>query len=503
MAFKLLNLYAFTLKKMLKQFLNLKLTQKLSPQQIQLMKLIQLPTQAFEQRLLEEMNENPALEAGKEEEEYVKDEFESEDYDDYDEAESERVDAEEINIDDYLSNDDTPDYKTQINNYSDDDEDHDAPFAAPISFHQDLINQLNTFILNEEDREIAEFLVGSIDDMGYIRRGISDIVDDLAFTQAVYTDEKTVERLMHVIHELEPSGVGARDLQECLLLQLKHKTPTEYIELATNIIENQFDAFTKKHYDKLIQKYNVSNDQLKKAIHEIEKLNPKPGGSFTGNNKVTENIVPDFAIRIVEGKLELSLNGRNAPSLHVSRDYQEMLQTYKVSKDKSTQQKEAVQFIKQKLDSAKWFIDAIRQRQETLFVTMNAIMHYQEDFFLEGDETKLKPMILKDIADIVGLDISTISRVANSKYVETPYGTKLIKEFFSEAMKNDQGEDVSTLEIKKILQNVIEEEDKHKPLPDDQLADILKEKGYPIARRTIAKYREQLDIPVARMRKKM
>ena len=488
---------------MLKQFLNLKLTQKLSPQQIQLMKLIQLPTQAFEQRLLEEMNENPALEAGKEEEEYVKDEFESEEYDDYDEAESERVDAEEINIDDYLSNDDTPDYKTQVNNYSDDDEDHDAPFAAPISFHQDLINQLNTFILTEEDREIAEFLVGSIDDMGYIRRSISDIVDDLAFTQAVYTDEKTVERLMHVIHELEPSGVGARDLQECLLLQLKHKTPTEYIELATNIIENQFDAFTKKHYDKLIQKYNVSNDQLKKAIHEIEKLNPKPGGSFTGNNKVTENIVPDFAIRIVEGKLELSLNGRNAPSLHVSRDYQEMLQTYKVSKDKSTQQKEAVQFIKQKLDSAKWFIDAIRQRQETLFVTMNAIMYYQEDFFLEGDETKLKPMILKDIADIVGLDISTISRVANSKYVETPYGTKLIKEFFSEAMKNDQGEDVSTLEIKKILQNVIEEEDKHKPLPDDQLADILKEKGYPIARRTIAKYREQLDIPVARMRKKM
>jgi len=488
---------------MLKQFLNLKLTQKLSPQQIQLMKLIQLPTQAFEQRLLEEMNENPALEAGKEEEEYVKDEFETEDYDDYDEAESERVDAEEINIDDYLSNDDTPDYKTQVNNYSDDDEDHDAPFAAPISFHQDLINQLNTFILTEEDREIAEFLVGSIDDMGYIRRNISDIVDDLAFTQAVYTDEKTVERLMHVIHELEPSGVGARDLQECLLLQLKHKTPTEYIELATNIIENQFDAFTKKHYDKLIQRYNVSNDQLKKAIHEIEKLNPKPGGSFTGNNKVTENIVPDFAIRIVEGKLELSLNGRNAPSLHVSRDYQEMLQTYKVSKDKSTQQKEAVQFIKQKLDSAKWFIDAIRQRQETLFVTMNAIMHYQEDFFLEGDETKLKPMILKDIADIVGLDISTISRVANSKYVETPYGTKLIKEFFSEAMKNDQGEDVSTLEIKKILQNVIEEEDKHKPLPDDQLADILKEKGYPIARRTIAKYREQLDIPVARMRKKM
>ncbi|MGO4817409.1 RNA polymerase factor sigma-54 [Flavobacterium sp. W22_SRS_FP1] len=488
---------------MLKQFLNLKLSQKLSPQQIQLMKLIQLPTQAFEQRLLEEMNENPALEAGKEEEEYEKDEYENEDYDDYDDSESDRIEAEDINIDEYLSNDETPDYKTQANNYSDDDEERESPLAAPVSFHQDLINQLNTFILNDDERDIAEFLVGSIDDMGYIRRSVADIVDDLAFTQGTYTDELTVERMLHVIHELEPSGVGARDLQECLLLQLKHKTPTEYLELATDIIENQFDAFTKKHYDKLIQKYNISNEQLKKAIHEIERLNPKPGGAFTGNNKITENVVPDFAIRIVDGELELTLNGRNAPSLHVSKDYQEMMQTYKESKDKSGTQKDAVQFIKQKLDSAKWFIDAIRQRQETLFVTMNAIMHYQEEYFLDGDEIKLKPMILKDIADLVGLDISTISRVANSKYVETPYGTKLIKEFFSEAMKNDQGEDVSTLEIKKILQNIIEEEDKKKPLPDDQLAELLKEKGYPIARRTIAKYREQLDIPVARMRKKI
>jgi RNA polymerase sigma-54 factor len=488
---------------MLKQFLNLKLSQKLSPQQIQLMKLIQLPTQAFEQRLLEEMNENPALEAGKEEDEYEKDEFENEDYDDYDDSESDRVEAEDINIDEYLSSDDTPDYKTQTNNYSDDDEERESPLAAPVSFHQDLINQLNTFILNDDERDIAEFLVGSIDDMGYIRRSVPDIVDDMAFTQGLYTDEATVERMLNVIHELEPSGVGARDLQECLLLQLKHKTPSESVELATDIIENQFDAFTKKHYEKLIQKYNVSNEQLKKAINEIEKLNPKPGGAFTGNNKVTENVVPDFAIRIVDGELELTLNGRNAPSLHVSKDYQEMMQTYKESTDKSGAQKDAVQFIKQKLDSAKWFIDAIRQRQETLFVTMNAIMHYQEDYFIDGDETKLKPMILKDIADLVGLDISTISRVANSKYVETPYGTKLIKEFFSEAMKNDQGEDVSTLEIKKILQNIIEEEDKKKPLPDDQLAELLKEKGYPIARRTIAKYREQLDIPVARMRKKI
>jgi RNA polymerase sigma-54 factor len=488
---------------MLKQFLNLKLSQKLSPQQIQLMKLIQLPTQAFEQRLLEEMNENPALEAGKEEDDYEKDEFENEDYDDYDDAESDRIEADDINIDEYLSDDDSPDYKTQANNYSDDDEERESPLASPISFHQDLINQLNTFILDDNERDIAEFLVGSIDDMGYIRRSIADIVDDMAFTQAIYTDEDTVEKMLHVIHQLEPSGVGARDLQECLLLQLKHKTPSEYIDLATDIIENQFDAFTKKHYDKLLQKYGVSNEQLKKAIHEIERLNPKPGGAFTGNNKITENVVPDFAIRIVDGELELTLNGRNAPSLHVSKDYQEMMQTYKDSRDKSGAQKDAVQFIKQKLDSAKWFIDAIRQRQETLFVTMNAIMHYQEEYFLDGDETKLKPMILKDIADMVGLDISTISRVANSKYVETPYGTKLIKEFFSEAMKNDQGEDVSTLEIKKILQNIIEEEDKKKPYPDDQLADLLKEKGYPIARRTIAKYREQLDIPVARMRKKI
>lgn len=487
---------------MLKQFLNLKLTQKLSPQQIQLMKLIQLPTQAFEQRLKEEMNENPALEAGKEEdEEYEKDEFDNEEYDDFDDNES--IEAEEINIDEYLSNDETPEYKTQANNYSDDDEHRESPLASPVSFHQDLINQLNTFILNDEEREIAEFLVGSIDDMGYIRRSIADIVDDMAFTQGIYTDEKTVERILHIIHELEPSGVGARDLQECLLLQLKHKTPSEYVALATNIIETQFDAFSKKHYEKLQHKFNVSNEQLKKAVHEIEKLNPKPGGSFTGANKITENVVPDFAIRIVDGALELTLNGRNAPTLHVSKDYQEMLQTYKVSKDKSNAQKDAVQFIKQKLDAAKWFIDAIKQRQETLWVTMNAIMHYQEEFFLDGDETKLRPMILKDISEMVGMDISTISRVANSKYVETPYGTKLIKEFFSEAMKNDQGEDVSTLEIKKILKNILEEEDKHKPLPDDQLAELLKEKGYPIARRTIAKYREQLDIPVARLRKKM
>jgi RNA polymerase sigma-54 factor len=488
---------------MLKQFLNLKLSQKLSPQQIQLMKLIQLPTQAFEQRLKEELIENPALENGKDEEEiFEKDEFDNnEDYDEFDDNES--IDADEINIDEYLSDDETPDYKLQANNYSDDDDDRETPFAAQTSFHQDLINQLNTFILSDDDRGIAEFLVGSIDDDGYLRRSIQDIVDDMAFTQGIYTDEKAVERILNIIHDLEPAGVGARDLQECLLLQLKHKTPTEYVDLAITVIENYFDQFTKKHYEKLLTSCNVSQEQLKKAIEEIEKLNPKPGGSFDSSNRVVEQIVPDFTIRIVDGELELTLNGRNAPSLHVSKDYQEMLQTYKDSRDKSGSQKDAVQFIKQKLDSAKWFIDAIRQRQETLYVTMNAIMYFQQEYFLDGEETKLKPMILKDIADMVGLDISTVSRVANSKYVDTPYGTKLIKEFFSEAMKNDQGEDVSTLEIKKILKTVVEDEDKSKPYSDEQLVDILKEKGYPIARRTIAKYRDLLDIPVARMRKKI
>ena len=372
-----------------------------------------------------------------------------------------------------------------------------------LEMKKHLKNQLNTYRLSDEERDIAEFLVGSIDDMGYIRRTIQDIVDDLAFTQGVYSDNETVERILQIVQELEPAGVGARDLQECLLLQLKHKTPSEAVELAIDIIENQFDAFTKKHYEKLIQKYDISKEQLRKGIEEIEKLNPKPGGAFDSNLKPIEHVIPDFTIRIVEDELELLLNGRNAPELHISKDYQEMLKSYKDTSEKSNSQKDAVQFIKQKLDAAKWFIDAIKQRQETLYVTMNAIMHYQMEYFLEGDEAKLRPMILKDIADLVGLDISTVSRVANSKYVDTPYGTKLIKEFFSESMKNDQGEDVSTIEIKNILQKIIESEDKRKPFPDDKLAEELKEKGYPIARRTIAKYREQLDIPVARLRKKI
>ncbi|MDO5972486.1 RNA polymerase factor sigma-54 [Flavivirga aquimarina] len=484
---------------MLKQYLQFKLSQKLSPQQIQLMKLIQLPTQAFEQRLKQELEENPALESGKEDNDEYDSEFSN--TDDFNEGES--INADDINVDEYLSDDEIPDYRTQVNNYSSDDEEKTMPYAAGTSFTQHLINQLNTYRLNDEEREIAEFLVGSVDESGYIRRELSDIMDDLAFTQNVYTTEEKIESVLRIVHQLDPAGVGARSLQECLSIQLHRREKTPHCELAINIIDNAFDQFIKKHYQKLIQKFDVSETQLKDAISEIEHLNPKPGGSYAGNNRIVEHVVPDFAIKIIDGELELTLNGRNAPELHVSREYNNMLKGYKDTKDKSKSQKDAVIFIKQKLDAAKWFIEAIKQRQQTLFVTMSAIMHYQKDYFLTGDERNLKPMILKDIADEISMDVSTVSRVANSKYVDTPYGTKLIKEFFSESMKNDQGEDVSTREIKKILETVIEEENKKKPLTDETLATILKEKGYPIARRTVAKYREQLDIPVARLRKKI
>jgi len=486
---------------MLKQSLNFKLLQKLSPQQIQLMKLIQLPTQAFEERLKQEIEENPALDTGKDNTENSEDDFQNE-YDD--DIGNEKIDAEDINIDEYLSDDEVPSYKTQANNYSSDDEDRDMPYAAGTSFHQSLTNQLNTFRMTDEERLIAEFLVGSIDDSGYIRRELIDLVDDLAFTQNVFTEEKKVtEVLTNVVHKLDPIGVGARNLKECLMIQLKSKPLEKIRSLTIDILENSFDPFVKKHYSKLMERYSITEEDLKLVIKEVEKLNPKPGSSYAGNNKIAEQIVPDFSIRIIDGELDLTLNSRNAPELHISRDYSNMLQGYQESKEKSKSQKEAVSFIKQKLDAAKWFIDAIIQRQQTLMITMNAIMHYQYEYFLTGDERKLKPMILKDIADTIHMDISTVSRVANSKYVATPYGTKLIKEFFSESMKNDQGEDVSTREIKTILETVIKKEDKRKPLTDDKLAAVLKEKGYPIARRTIAKYREQLDIPVARLRKEI
>ncbi|MEN8702828.1 MAG: RNA polymerase factor sigma-54 [Polaribacter sp.] len=484
---------------MLKQSLQYKLLQKLSPQQIQLMKLIQLPTQAFEERLKQEIEENPALDTGKENSD-ADDDFSNE----YEDAGTEKIEAEDINIDEYLSDDEIPNYKTQVNNYSTDDDEKNIPYAAGTSFHQSLVNQLNTFNLNDEELAIADFLVGSIDDSGYIRREIIDLVDDLAFTANVFTtEEKVLQVLKKVVHNLEPTGVGARDLKECLIIQLKAKETNKRRKLAVNILENAFDHFVKKHYKKLQEKFNITETELKEINKEISKLNPKPGGSYAGNNKIAEQIVPDFSIKINDGELELTLNARNAPELHISSTYNNMLKGYQESNKKNKAQKDAVFFIKQKLDAAKWFIDAIKQRQQTLLVTMNTIMHYQYDYFLTGDERRLKPMILKDIADKINMDVSTVSRVANSKYVATPYGTKRIKEFFSESMKNDQGEDISTKEIKKILENVIAKEDKKKPLTDEKLSTILKEKGYPIARRTIAKYREQLDLPVARLRKEI
>ncbi|WP_348668414.1 RNA polymerase factor sigma-54 [uncultured Polaribacter sp.] len=485
---------------MLKQGLQFKLLQKLSPQQIQLMKLIQLPTQAFEERLKQEIEENPALDTGKEASDDVDDDLSNE----FDDDLSEKTVSDDLNIDDYLSDDEVPSYKTQANNYSADDEEKNLPYAAGTSFHQSLKNQLNTFQLNEEEYTIAEFLVGSIDDSGYIRRDVLDIVDDLAFTENVFTTlDIVISILSNVVQTLDPIGVGARDLRECLIIQLKAKNKTKFVSLSIQVLEDAFDHFVKKHYQKLQEKFHISEDELKEIIKEISKLNPKPGSSYAGNNKIAEQIVPDFSIKLLDGELDLVLNSRNAPELHISREYNNMLKGYQESTIKSKSQKDAVFFIKQKLDAAKWFIDAIRQRQQTLLITMNTIMQYQYDYFLSGDERKLKPMILKDIADKINMDISTVSRVANSKYVSTPYGTKLIKEFFSESMKNDQGEDVSTKEIKKILETIITEENKKKPYTDERLAAILKEKGYPIARRTVAKYREQLELPVARLRKEI
>ncbi|MBO2543283.1 RNA polymerase factor sigma-54 [Salegentibacter sp. BDJ18] len=488
---------------MLKQQLNLKLSQKLSPQQIQLMKLIQLPTQAFEQRIKQELEENPALEDGKVE---TKDEYEEYE-DDYSDREREDEGTEsieaEIDVDEYLSDDEVPNYKLQANNYSADDDEKSVPYASGTSFTQYLTTQLSTLRFDETEEQIAAFLVGSVDESGYLRRELQDVVDDLAFTQNIYTDEAAVEKVLKKVQELDPAGVGARSLQECLLIQLRRKEPTKGVEMAEDILERSFDQFSKKHYTKILSRHDISEDELREAIDVIEHLNPKPGGSYSGNTRMVEHVIPDFTIKIVDGDLELSLNGRNAPQMHVSRDYSDMLKGYKESKEKTKAQKDAVMFIKQKLDAAKWFIEAIKQRQQTLMVTMSSIMNYQKEYFLTGDERNLRPMILKDIADEIEMDVSTVSRVANSKYVDTPYGTKLIKEFFSESMKNDQGEDVSTREIKKILEMSIEEEDKRKPLTDEKLAKVLKDKGYPIARRTVAKYREQLDISVARLRKEI
>ena len=470
---------------MLKQSLKLKLSQKLSPQQIQLMKLIQLPVLDFEQKLKQEIEENPALEIT---ELINNDEFN---------------DDENIDVEDYINDDEIPDYKLNSYNSSNKDE-NSIPYASGMSFTQLILNQLRTERLNDLEMKIAEFLVGCIDEDGYIRQNLEDIIDDLAFTQNIMTEHKTVESILKIIQNLDPPGIGARSLQECLVLQLRRKDSNEIsTKLALDIIEDSFDLFSKRHFEKLLSKYQISEEELKIAIKEIEKLNPKPANSLSVNStKLIEQVIPDFKIEIINDKLLLSLNGRNKPTMNVSREYTEMLKGYSLEKKRKSQ-KEAVQFIKQKLDSAKWFIEAIEQREQTLMLTMKAIMTFQEAYFLSGDEKKIKPMILKNIADKINMDISTISRVANSKYVDTPYGTKLIKEFFSESMINNKGEEISTIEVKKKLENIIEEEDKRKPETDDSLVKLLNKEGYKIARRTVSKYREQLNIPVARLRKQI
>lgn len=482
---------------MLKQQLQFKLSQKLSPQQIQLMRLIQLPVQSFEQQILREIEENPALAPGKE------NETEQEEFNTPDEDRGEIIETDDIDIDAYLSDDEIPEYRLRSQNYSADDEEKHVPYAAGVSFHQQLMAQLDTITFTEKQYRIATFLVGSIDTSGYIRRELIDVVDDLAFNENIYTDEHEVRRVLNEVQQLDPPGVGGLNLQECLLIQLKRKPQTEAISTAVLLLENQFDAFTKKHFSKIKARLKIDDNQLKDCMLEIEKLNPKPGAAYSNDAKTNAHIVPDFTIHLIDGQLNLMLNGRNAPELHVSYEYRNMLSGYKEAKEKNKEQQKAVQFIKQKLDAARWFIDAIKQRQHTLQETMKTIMEFQREYFLTGDEQKLKPMILKDIADRIGMDISTVSRVANSKYVDTPYGTKLVKWFFSEGITNAEGEDVSTIEVKKVLSDVIADEDKSSPLTDEQLMNIMNKKGYPIARRTVAKYREMIGAPVARLRKEL
>lgn len=487
---------------MLTQKLQQKLLQKLSPQQILLMKLLQIPSIALEQRIKQEIEENPALEdAGDPEMSTDADEqIPDTEPDPVDELERERDD---FDITDYLDDDDIPAYRLNANNSSADDEHRDVPYASGISFHEMLISQLGLRRLNETQMQIASYIIGNLDDSGYLNRPLNAMVDDLAFSQNIMTTPEELNQMLQVVQEFDPPGVGARDLRECLLIQLRRIEPTPSVVLAILLIERYFDELTKKHYDKISKKARVSEEDLREAVNEILKLNPKPGNSVGETTRGNQYIMPDFFVYSKDEELELQVNSRNMPELRLSRTYVDMLETYAESKSKSNSQKDAVMFIKQKIDSAKWFIDAIKQRQNTLYVTMSAIMEYQRDYFLTGDETRLRPMILKDIAEIVGLDISTISRVANSKYVQTPFGTFLLKSFFSESMSTDSGEEVSTREIKKILSDCIEGEEKGKPLTDEQLTDILKEKGYNIARRTVAKYREQLNIPVARLRKEL
>ena len=482
----------------LKQYLAHKLEQRLSPQQIQLMKLLQVPTMELDQRIKQELEENPALEEGADEND---DDFE-EDYDS-DENDSDGEDNDDFDISDYFD-DDVADYKTQANNTSKDDEERVVPLSGEQSFQQSLTEQLHLLDLTDDQFMIADTIIGNLDESGYLNRELEALVDDLAFSANIIVTEKEVETVLFLVQELDPAGIGARNLRECLLLQMTRYHDGDITRFtAKKILEDHFEEFTKKHYDKIQKKLEISDEDLKEAIDEIIRLNPKPGGSMKEAPKNHQQIIPDFMIIESEGKLDLTLNGRNAPELKISRDYESMLRTYSEGAKTSKADKEAVMFVKQKLDGAKWFIDAIKQRQNTLLGTMHAIMMYQFEYFLTGDETNLRPMILKDIAEIVNLDISTVSRVANSKYVQTGHGTFALKYFFSESLSNDAGEEVSTREVKKILSEAIEGEEKIRPLTDEKLTELLKEKGYNIARRTVAKYREQLNIPVARLRKEL
>ncbi|MDZ4682261.1 MAG: RNA polymerase factor sigma-54 [Saprospiraceae bacterium] len=504
---------------MLKQSLSQKMLQKLSPQQIQLMKLLQIPTASLDERIEEELEINPALEDSREDGDYEGPEEELYRQDETPEEATPKSD-DGFEFEDYLNqymDDDPASYKLQGDNYNGDEEEKVIPIAEENTFHEYLEQQLGLLNLKDDrERNIALQIIGSIDEDGYLRRDPLSIMDDLLFSQNVFTTEAEVFELLKKIQQFDPSGVGARDLQECLCIQLKSKLEQEEhltrrqkrrLRLALQIIEEFFDEFTKKHYPKLQKNLEASEEELKEALDEILKLNPKPASGYVGNvNRNVQYVIPDFILLNNNGDLELSLNSKNAPELRISSQYLDMMRDYRARAKggkSNAQQKEAVQFIKQKIDSAKWFIDAIHQRQQTMFNTMYAITKYQEDYFLTGDSRKLRPMILKDIADITSLDISTISRVVNNKFVQTEFGVKRLKEFFSEALQTSDGEEVSTIEVKKILQELIGDEDKQKPLSDERLTEILQEKGYNIARRTVAKYREQLNLSVARLRKEL
>ncbi|MDR2911136.1 MAG: RNA polymerase factor sigma-54 [Bacteroidales bacterium] len=475
-----------------------KLFQKLSPQQIQVIKLLEIPTMQLEQRIKKEIEENPVLDI----------ELETPEYEEENEAPELKsepdAEDEEFSFYDYLNDEDEiPSYKLNINNYSKNDTYNEIPFSAGTTFHESLYDQLRLIDLSEHQSKLAEYIIGNIDDDGYLRRELEAISDDISFNMNMEVSEEELLKILKIIQELDPSGVGARNLQECLIIQLNRKKGDEF-ELARTIVKDFFIEFTKKHYDKIQKKLELSDEELKHGIDQVLKLNPKPGSSYSNplNNKVNQHIVPDFILENIDGKLTLSLNQRNIPNLKINDSYLNILNSFN-NKGKTKNQKEASLFIKQKLDSAKWFIDAIMQRQQTLMVTMSEIINFQKEYFMDGDETKLKPMILKDIAEKTNLDISTISRVSNSKYIQTNFGIYPLKFFFSEGMHKDDGEEISTREIKKILQDCINNEDKHNPVTDDKLTHILKEKSYNIARRTVAKYREQLDIPVARLRKEL